>query len=257
VTLSEQQEFGRAGSCWSADGRAEKYDRQENRCFYQAALTKLLEGAPALVGRGIDLGCGTGFSTELLVARYPGVAWQGVDVAAPMVDLARRKAGLASASFRVASAESLPLADASLDAVVANLSWHWFAEAAGSEVRRVLRPGGWLLAAVPLRLFSGASGNRAVARALLAGRRDFASRASQGLRFEAARALLPQPVRVARHELFIGRESFANGRELLDTLESRGALAAIFGDHPPRALDRSGPLEFTWPLALVHLQALG
>jgi SAM-dependent methyltransferase len=171
-----------------------------------------------------------------------------------MLELARAKPGLSRVSFRLASAEALPLADASLDAVVANLSWHWFGEAARREVRRVLRPGGWLLAAVPLRLYSGASGNRALARALLASRRNFASRTSQGLRFEAARALLPEPVRVARHELHIGRESFAHGQELLETLESRGALAAIFGEHSPHTLDGSGPLEFSWPLALVQLQ---
>jgi SAM-dependent methyltransferase len=257
MNLSEQQEGLEASTCWSDGTRAGRYDRQENRAFYQAALAKLLEGAPALVGQGVDLGCGTGFSTELLVAHYPAVRWQGIDIAGPMLELARRKPGLASATFRVASAESLPLADASVNAVVANLSWHWFGEVAGREVRRVLRPGGWLLAAVPLRLFSGASGNRALARALLAGRRNFARRASQGLRFEAARALLPGPVRVARHQLYVGRESFASGRDLLATLDSRGALAAVFGDHPPSVLPGPTPLEFSWPLALVHLQVPG
>jgi len=254
MTSSEQRGGSDASGCWSDGRRAESYDRPENRAFYQAALAKLLEGAPALAGKGVDLGCGTGFSTELLVASYPAMAWQGIDIARPMLELARRKRGLAAATFRLASAESLPLADASVDTVVANLSWHWFGAGAGREVRRVLRPGGWLLAAVPLRLFSGASGNRALARVLLAGRRSFVRRPSQGLRFEAARSLLPGPLRVGRHELYVGRESFANGRDLLAVLDSRGALAAIFGDHPPDVLDGPAPLEFSWPLALVHLQ---
>jgi SAM-dependent methyltransferase len=254
---SEQPSGSASPACWSDSLRAEKYDRQGNRLFYQEVLSKLLEGAPALVGRGVDLGCGTGFSTELLVSRYPEVTWQGIDISAPMLGLALRKPGLAAATFRRAAAESLPIADGSVDAVVASLSWHWFGELAGREVRRVLRPGGWLFATVPLRLFSGASGNRALARALLARRRDFVARASQGLRFEATRALVPGPVRVARHQLHVGRETFADGRELLEVLDSRGALAAIFGDHPPDSIDGPGPLEFAWPLALVHLQVPG
>jgi SAM-dependent methyltransferase len=253
----EENENSRATACWSDDLRADKYDRPGNRVFYQAALAALLDGAPAVAGQGVDLGCGTGFATEVLVARYPDVVWQGVDVADAMLSLARAKPGLAKVRFCHASAESLPLADASLDLVVANFSWHWFGEGAGREVRRVLRPGGWLLATVPLRRFSAASGNRALARALLADRHQFSHTSSQGLRFEAARSLLPGPVRVGRHELHIGRESFLDGGTLLDVLDSRGALTAIFGDHPPLTLEARSSLEFTWPFALVHLQVVG
>jgi SAM-dependent methyltransferase len=252
----EPQERFDSVACWSEGVQAEEYDRQDNRAFYQAALAKLLEGAPPLVGQGLDLGCGTGFSTELLVAKYPGVIWQGIDIADAMLGLARRKPALAGIAFRRAAAESLPVADGSVDAVVANFSWHWFGEMAGREVRRALRPGGWLLATVPLRLVSRAAGNRALARALLAGRRRFACRTSQGFLLEATRSLVPGAVRIARHDLHIGRETFANGRELLDVLGSRGALAAIFGDYPPQAIDGPTPLEFTWPFALVHLQVL-
>jgi SAM-dependent methyltransferase len=254
---SVQQGSSDTAACWSDGVRAARYDRQGNRAFYQAALSKLLEGAPALAGQGVDLGCGTGFSTELLVARYPGVTWQGIDISAPMLGLAHKKPGLGAVTFRRAAAESLPVADASVDAVVASFSWHWFGEQAGREVRRVLRPGGWLLATVPLRLFSGASGNRALAKALLARRRDFVRTSQRGLRFEATRSLVPGSVRIARQELHVGRETFADGRELLDALDSRGALAAIFGDHPPDRIDGPEPLEFTWPFALVHLQVPG
>lgn len=252
----EQPQERRAG-CWSDDGRGDKYDSRSNRTFYQSALAMLLEGAPSLAGHGVDLGCGTGFATEVLVDKYPLVAWQGIDVAAGMLAVASRKNGLAKVRFSQASAEALPLPDGSVDVVVANFSWHWFGEGAGAEVRRVLRPGGWLLATVPLRLFSGASGNRALARALLSERRRFVHKSSQGLRFEATRALLPGPLRVARHTLHVGREVFADGHELLTVLEGRGALSAVFGDCPPATIEAGALLEFTWPFALVHAQVIG
>ena len=50
-----------------------------------------------------------------------------------------------SATAHAAAADALPLADASVDAVLVATAWHWFPfEQAVAEVRRVLRPGGWL-----------------------------------------------------------------------------------------------------------------
>jgi SAM-dependent methyltransferase len=239
---------------WSGRARAEQYDDEGNRAFYRAAVARLLEKAPVLAGRGLDLGCGTGFSLEGLLESAPAVTWTGADWSRRMLQLAREKKGLRAASLCVARAEALPFADGSFDVVVANFSWHWFGREAGPEVRRVLRPGGWFLACLPLRRFSNVPGNRALARALLAGRDHFTRRSSQGFRFADVPHVLPGETRVIRHELVVVNECFADGGQLLDVLGSRGALAAIFGEQPPTAIVSPSPVDFEWPFAVLHAQ---
>jgi len=254
MRADRQATLATAADSWSSQECADGYERQVNARFYRAAVERLLERTPELQGRGLDLGCGTGFSTEVLVRAQPHVAWQGVDCSAAMLAIARRKAGLARVELRQARAETLPFADGTFDVVVASFSWHWFGKNAGPEVRRVLRRGGWLLAAVPVRHLAHARGNRLLARELLAARRRFVPRQSQGLRITDVSKILPPPVRVAHQDLVIEHERFADGRELLDVLGSRGALAAIFGAEPPLALAASGPLDFEWPFAVLHVQ---
>jgi SAM-dependent methyltransferase len=239
---------------WPGLVRAEQYDEEANRAFYRGAVARLLEKAPALSGRGLDLGCGTGFSLEGLIAGTPDVTWIGADCSREMLNRAQSKTGLRAASLCEARAEALPFANGSFDVVVASFSLHWFGEEAGYEVRRVLRPGGFFLACLPLRRFSNAPGNRALARALLAGRGHFSRRPSQGFRFADVPGALPGATRVLRHDLVVMNERFADGREMLDVLRSRGALAAIFGEEPPAAVEVPSPVDFEWPFAVLHAQ---
>ncbi|MGD2114369.1 MAG: methyltransferase domain-containing protein [Acidobacteriota bacterium] len=100
-------------------------------------------GEPAVV---VDLGAGSGFLTGGLLAA--GARVIAVDPAEAMLIEQRRKFPEAVASrqlrLRRAGAEAIPLADDSVDAVVANMVLHHVEDPAAAirEIARVLRPGG-------------------------------------------------------------------------------------------------------------------
>ena len=116
---------------------ADDYDRW--RPSYPAEAVDWL--APPVPARVADVGAGTGKLTELLVAR-------GLDVDAVEPDprmLAVLRRNNPTARPHNVDASHLPLDDASLDAVVVADAWHWFdPEPTVAEIRRVLKPGGWL-----------------------------------------------------------------------------------------------------------------
>jgi SAM-dependent methyltransferase len=89
----------------------------------------------------IELGAGTGKFTKLLTRT--GAEIVAVEpVAAMLAELTADQPRVRALS---ATAQSLPLASASADAVVCAQSFHWFATpAALAEIRRVLKPGGML-----------------------------------------------------------------------------------------------------------------
>ncbi|WP_435097063.1 class I SAM-dependent methyltransferase [Halarchaeum sp. P4] len=97
--------------------------------------------------RVLDVGCGTGVVSHLLVALGHDVV--GVDFAAAMLERAREKAGDAAnaPAFVRGDAETLPLQEDAVDCVAArHLVWTLpNPNAALQEWRRVTRPGGQLL----------------------------------------------------------------------------------------------------------------
>ena len=101
----------------------------------------------------LDVGCGTG-TLAILAKRRVGDAGavHGVDASPEMIALARQQAARqgVDASFETASADALPLPHASFDAVLSTLMLHHLPrpmrERLMAEIRRVLKPGGRVLA---------------------------------------------------------------------------------------------------------------
>jgi SAM-dependent methyltransferase len=102
----------------------------------EAALDWLLPAGCRCV---LDLGAGTGACTRLLVRRVPEVL--AVEPDPRMRALIARHAS--GAQILAGKAESLPLEDGRVDAVLVCSAWHWMDPGvAVPEIGRVLRPGG-------------------------------------------------------------------------------------------------------------------
>jgi len=109
-------------------------------------------------GRVLDCGIGTGALSLGLLEQAPApLRIEGVDVSDRMLDQARRNLGNAAVDTRlcIADVRGLPFKDASFDAVIcAHVLEHLRDPLEGiSEMVRVLRPGGILLAVATRRSF--------------------------------------------------------------------------------------------------------
>ena len=81
-----------------------------------AALYSAIDSLPAPVGSVLEVGCGGGYNSELIGHHSPGIHYTGVDLAASMVDISRRK--YPDQTFIEASALDLPFADDAFDVVM-------------------------------------------------------------------------------------------------------------------------------------------
>jgi ubiquinone/menaquinone biosynthesis C-methylase UbiE len=127
----------KSGRAASFDQAAEVYERARPE-YPVDAVDWLLPPDAKVV---LDLGAGTGKLTRALAAR--GLEVAAVDPSPNM--LAQLSAAIPGATVSVGTAEDIPLADASVDAIVVGQAWHWVdQQRAIPQVARVLRPGGTL-----------------------------------------------------------------------------------------------------------------
>ena len=98
--------------------------------------------APGL--RWVDIGCGTGAFTELLVERCAPAEVQGIDPSEAQLGFARSRPAARLAQFQQGGAEALPFAERRFDAAVMALVIFFVPDPAKgvAEMVRVVRPGG-------------------------------------------------------------------------------------------------------------------
>ncbi|MEO6078190.1 MAG: malonyl-ACP O-methyltransferase BioC [Steroidobacteraceae bacterium] len=133
--------FGAASSSYDAAAGLQTAVRNE-----LLSRLDLLRQTPRAV---LDLGAGTGVAAAEIKRRFRRAAVTAADIAAPMLQVARRRSRFWRPIRCVeADARALPFDDASFDLVFTSLMLQWLQppDAALREIRRVLKPGGLLLA---------------------------------------------------------------------------------------------------------------
>lgn len=148
IIEGQKQDWNRVAGGW------EKWDRlfEDQMAFVNHRLV-----ADARLRAGLhvlDLGSGTGYPA-LLDAQVVGPSGSvvGMDLAEQMLAAAARKAnrlGLDNVSFKTGDVTSLPFEPNSFDAVTSRFCLMFLPEIpkAAAEIARVLKPGGWVAAAV-------------------------------------------------------------------------------------------------------------
>lgn len=94
--------------------------------------------------RWVDVGCGNGCFTELLVERCAPVEVQGIDPSAGQIAFARERSGKSLAEYNPGDAEALPFSDNRFDAATMALVILFLRDPIKgvAEMVRVVRPGG-------------------------------------------------------------------------------------------------------------------
>lgn len=127
----------------TADGRNYHFHVRRNR---------VLELLPQRLGRVLDVGCGPGVMTEVVLER--GGSFDGVDLSPEMIREATEKFGhLPNVHFAEGNIEAINAADNSYDQLIcmAVIEYLKTPDQALAEMKRVLKPGGIAIITMPKR----------------------------------------------------------------------------------------------------------
>lgn len=130
------------------DTVSNEWDSMRQSFFSNRIREKMCETAEVQAGEtAADVGAGTGFITEELIRR--GLRVTAIDQSQEMLDILKSKFGSHPVTCRQGIAYALPLADSSVDYVMANMYLHHVEQPdmAIAEMVRILKPKGKIVIA--------------------------------------------------------------------------------------------------------------
>lgn len=132
---------------WAAGKLYEPYVGRWSRLVAREFLAWLKQGSQL---DWLDVGCGTGALTELVLQDTQPRSVRGLDPSAGFIEHAKAHVVDPRASFEVGDAQSLPVPSAQFDAAVSGLVLNFVPQPAlaVAEMRRAVRPGGMVAAYV-------------------------------------------------------------------------------------------------------------
>lgn len=149
------------------DGQA--YERFMGRWSRAAGETFLDWLAPPQRARWLDVGCGTGAFTDLVIRKCAPASVAGIDPAGAQIEYCRRRPIAERVDFRVADAQAMPFPRGSFDVIASALVLNFVPDVrpALHEMRRVGRSGG-LVTGYVWDFAAGRAPNSCIARGLRA-----------------------------------------------------------------------------------------
>lgn len=138
---------GQGSGLWAAGEAYEPYVGRWSRIVAAEFLARL--GVPAGAD-WLDIGCGTGALSGLILRNHAPASVLGLDPSEGFLAHARRSLSNARLSFRQGDAQDLPVPDAAFDALVSGLVLNFVPDQpkALAEMRRAARPGAMVAAYV-------------------------------------------------------------------------------------------------------------
>jgi SAM-dependent methyltransferase len=145
--MTERDRAAGHADVWAAGARYEPYVGRWSRLVAGDFLDWL---APAVQRDWLDVGCGTGALTDVILQRTQPRTVRGLDLAPAFVDHARAHIRDPRATFEVADAQSLPVGSGQCDIAVSGLALNFVPQPslAVREMVRAVRAGGTVAAYV-------------------------------------------------------------------------------------------------------------
>lgn len=148
TTMANASQF----EAWNGDNGRRWVARADQRDKVLAPVADVLlaAAAPSPGTRVLDIGCGCGATTLMVASQVSETgSATGLDLSAPMLDLARQRAtaaGATNTNFMLADAQTHGFEPDSIDLAISRFGTMFFSDPAAAfiNIGTALRPGGWL-----------------------------------------------------------------------------------------------------------------